>query len=915
MSTNTGIIEIAPLNATLFSGALSNDFLICNQIPASVWIGSGSNAANYLQVGSNVTNTSNLNVKGLATLSNLVMTGSVIGNISASTFTGALVGNATSATSAGACTGNSATATTAASCGGNAATATTALACTGNSLTATTANTALACTGNAATATTALACSGNAASATTAGTCTGNAATATLASTAGTCTGNAATATTAAACLGNAATATSAITCTGNAATATNLASGNPNIIVGNITSIGTHSNSGPILATSVTATTFTGALVGNATSATTAGTCTGNASTATSAGVCTGSALSATTATTALACSGNAATATSALACTGNATTATNLAVGNPNITVGNITSIGTLSNSGPMYATSVTATTFTGGSTVFTYPPINLTSYSTIVEGLPYGNGYYVVSGTSDDSSYGHYIYNAFGDNAWQTGMGLYNTYISDGLYGYNGAQSTVDSATSTAYSGEWVQLQLPLPIVLQSYSFSQGGGGVSQGFPTWCLFGSTNGITWYILSNTTFLATTNQGAYSYYRFVILTENMSYAGFGPGVSQLKFHGAQMSINIGTEGQVGCGVKNPVQQLEVAGNAIISGNISAGNLGMFRNRIINGDMRINQRGVTSLSLPLNVGNTAPWCTYTVDRFMTTNIGTGVCTFTNGVLLNTDTPYQYGLRASFKNTITTAYGTTSGNLQAQGQLIEGNNMQDLNWGQSFGQPITVSFWSRTMGITSLPVTIQNFAQTYSYNANIAVNASAVWQYNTLTIPAPPGGIWDNVFGMRLMIGGINYANAGLATTTGWVNASSIGTTSSTPWITTVGNYVEFTGLQLEKGTIATPFEFRPYAIELQLCQRYYEILLSQSGYNNNYYTSHYASAAGAGASALFAYKVTKRASPTVITTITGLNSGVNTYNSIESLVFFYSAASAGGFGITLSTPVIVMAEL
>ena len=259
------------------------------------------------------------------------------------------------------------------------------------------------------------------------------------------------------------------------------------------------------------------------------------------------------------------------------------------------------------------------------------------------------------------------------------------------------------------------------------------------------------------------------------------------------------------------------------------SGNISAGNVGMFRNRIINGNMAINQRGITSLSLPLNAS------TYTIDRFASYTAGTGVCAMSSVTLVNTDAPYQYGHRASLKNAITTAYGTTIANYHIPSQVIEGNNIQDLNWGQSFGQPVTVSFWSRTSGVTSLPVSVRNAAATYTYNSNVVVASSGTWQYNTVTIPAPPigsVGSWDvagslHLQGMSVYIGGIQYGAGLLATTTGWVASNSIGTTASTPWITTVGNYVEFTGVQLEKGTIATPFEFRPYAVELGLCQRYY----------------------------------------------------------------------------------------
>jgi hypothetical protein len=308
-------------------------------------------------------------------------------------------------------------------------------------------------------------------------------------------------------------------------------------------------------------------------------------------------------------------------------------------------------------------------------------------------------------------------------------------------------------------------------------------------------------------------------------LTVTGNVTGFN-GVSSNQSFSNVYSSNIGI------GTNTPAYPLDVVGNAKFSGNISAGNLGMFRNRIINGSMSINQRGITSATLPTNS------FLFTADRFENMTYGSGVASYTNITLANTDTPYQFGFRASSKVSITTAYAASSLNQQCQGQRIERNNMYDFNWGQSFGQSITISFWSRTNGITNLPVTIRNPTLTYSYNANIAVTSSGTWQYNTITVPAPPvGSIWgtaDTSLGMTLHIGGIQYYTDGFASTQGWSNKNQIGMTTSTPWITTVGNYVEFTGLQLEKGTIATPFEFRPYQIELQLCQRYFYKLANMS---------------------------------------------------------------------------------
>ena len=100
MSTNQGIIAIAATNATLFPGTLANDFLLCSSNVANVWIGA-SNGSNSLQVGSNATFTSNLNVSGTATFGGITSTGAINASgktITASTFVGSLSGNAATAT-------------------------------------------------------------------------------------------------------------------------------------------------------------------------------------------------------------------------------------------------------------------------------------------------------------------------------------------------------------------------------------------------------------------------------------------------------------------------------------------------------------------------------------------------------------------------------------------------------------------------------------------------------------------------------------------------------------------------------------------------------------------------------------------------------------------------------------------------
>lgn len=232
----------------------------------------------------------------------------------------------------------------------------------------------------------------------------------------------------------------------------------------------------------------------------------------------------------------------------------------------------------------------------------------------------------------------------------------------------------------------------------------------------------------------------------------------------------------------IGIGTSVPAYPLDIVGNARVTGNISAGNLGMFRNRIINGDMMINQRGVDNVSAG----------SYGVDRWQCISGTMGISKWTH----NMGDPNL--VKVGINNSL-----LLSGSTEVR-QYIELLNSSDL-----FTSPITVSFWVRSSLTTSLPYvtisqSIDGSSSNIAWSTRKNVTTSTTWSYFSTTFPAPAsiGSSSNNMntYGITLVIG------------TGSIGASD--------WVT-------ITGVQLEKGTIATPFEFRPYAIELQMCQRYY----------------------------------------------------------------------------------------
>jgi hypothetical protein len=326
-------------------------------------------------------------------------------------------------------------------------------------------------------------------------------------------------------------------------------------------------------------------------------------------------------------------------------------------------------------------------------------------------------------------------------------------------------------------------------------------------------------------TFVTSATQ-AYNYYRYIILTTVGNSQPYSPPVATISFNGTEEGFCISNDTKLGVGIANPQRSLEVAGDLVVGGTISGGaGMGSFRNRIINGDMRIAQRGTSNV---ISTGAGANF--YMIDRFaFNSNFSSGQITQTQQTLTASDTPYQYGFRYSWRMTTNIALTSASYGYVEPVQYIEGYNIQDFNWGTPFGSPVTVSFWFRTNLSPGLYVsfTIRGGNQ-YSYPFAVAGNGT--WQYVTSTVPPPPnGGSWptNNTIGLSLYLGSRGLASPSLQPNA-WIASNYEGNWLDTNWAATAGNYIEFTGVQLEKGTVATPFEFRPYATELQLCQRYYQ---------------------------------------------------------------------------------------
>ena len=313
-----------------------------------------------------------------------------------------------------------------------------------------------------------------------------------------------------------------------------------------------------------------------------------------------------------------------------------------------------------------------------------------------------------------------------------------------------------------------------------------------------------------------------------------------------------------------------------------------------FKSRIINGDMRIDQRNAGA-----SVANTAG-SGYTLDRWKIE--GSQASKFTVQQNAGGVTP-PAGYSNYLGVTSSSAYSVGASDYFILYQNIEANNIADVGMGLSTAVPITASFWVRSSltgtfgGVFYAPPGNPSYPFTYT------INTANTWEQKFVTIPGVTYGAWNSgsanggsfVFGL-----GAGASVSGPAGS--WVNTLYRSASGATSVVGTSGATFYITGVQLEKGSTATSFDYRDYGRELIMCQRYYETVVNQS--TQSIFCDMYSSTPGASAGLCFTYRVVKRATPTMTVvgtfSVSGTLSGSPVFNTgVDSLYVFYSVASAG----------------
>ena len=283
------------------------------------------------------------------------------------------------------------------------------------------------------------------------------------------------------------------------------------------------------------------------------------------------------------------------------------------------------------------------------------------------------------------------------------------------------------------------------------------------------------------------------------------------------------------------------------------------------KNRIINGAMVIDQRNAGA-SVTISTSGV-----YALDRWKNRANGGGAFS------VQQSSTAPAGFNTAVVYTVTTVDSSiAAGDNYWIIQDIEGYNVADLGFGTANAQTITMSFWVRSSVTGTYSVFLSN-GTTYDrgYVATYTINAANTWEQKSVTIAGDTTGTWGKTNGGGLSAGFNLGAGTTYQTTAGsWGSAFVQATSGTTQWISNAGATFYITGVQLEKGSTATSFDYRPYGTELALCQRYYEKTHDTGTAPGTNTTTGFWTVAGSTNQANnmllpIRWKVEKRAAPTV----------------------------------------------
>jgi hypothetical protein len=318
--------------------------------------------------------------------------------------------------------------------------------------------------------------------------------------------------------------------------------------------------------------------------------------------------------------------------------------------------------------------------------------------------------------------------------------------------------------------------------------------------------------------------------------------------------------------------------------------NSTSGSPFGFKNRIINGDMRIDQRNAGASVTPTALSYTLDrWVSVVsvASKFSIEQSSTAPAGFSNSALITSLSTYTVGTAEIF-------------NI---GQRVEGFNTANLAWGSANAASVMLSFWVRSSLTGTFGGALRNSAADRSYPFSYTISAANTWEKKSVTIAGDTSGTWltTNGIGINLTFGlGVGSTFSGTAGA--WAAGNFVSATGATSVVGTNGATFYITGVQLEKGSTATSFDYRPYGTELALCQRYF-ITTRTSSENGGTLTTGQAVNTSRFVFGGVQFPVIMRAAPT--TTV------YSAADDTAGAVVLYNAVNSGvgsGFSVASSNP-------
>ena len=337
--------------------------------------------------------------------------------------------------------------------------------------------------------------------------------------------------------------------------------------------------------------------------------------------------------------------------------------------------------------------------------------------------------------------------------------------------------------------------------------------------------------------------------------------------------------------------------------------SINGGQIGGSRNLIINGNMAVAQRGTSE------TGITSQGY-HTVDRFRTaySNLADELI-----VTEEQDTDAPAGFGNSFKLTVTTPETSLAGDERLRlVQRVEGQNLERLKYGTSSAEYVTLSFYVKSNVTGTYGVQLDNRDDTRNVSGSYTINSANTWERKTVSFSGDTTGSFDNDNARSLdvcwyLAAGTDFTSGTFATSWESTTDANIAPSGQENLMSTANNFWAVTGIQLEVGEVATPFEHESYAATLQKCYRYFHFVGGDTTYQTIATLTNFT---GGQAVGLYQHPVEMRAAPTISKSgnwaVLGGNTSVGQtvsadQNGPKTLQIGFSGGSGGtsGYSTTL----------